>query len=198
MIRTKKIIRATFWEILEEKPYNKITVQDIVDRCGVNRNTFYYHFHDVPSLMLDSIEDWTKAVIREYGTFETPADCLNCVAVECTKMKKALLHLFRSVPREKFLAGMNKLGYDIIREYVDEIEGYKKIPKEEKENFIRCYKCVFVGSLLEWLEEDASYDLKEFYGELCKIFAGASRRAISVCEDQTKRIDIKEDQIPHL
>ena len=32
MIQTKKIIKDTFWEILEEKPYNKITVQDIVNR----------------------------------------------------------------------------------------------------------------------------------------------------------------------
>lgn len=44
MIRTKEIIRDAFWELLEEKPYNKITVQDIVNRCQVNRNTFYYHF----------------------------------------------------------------------------------------------------------------------------------------------------------
>ncbi len=198
MIWTKRIIRNTFWEILTEKPYNKITVQDIVDRCGVNRNTFYYHFHDIPSLMLDSIEDWMKAVIHRYGTFETPADCLNCVAEECMETKKALLHLFQSVSREKFLAGMNKMGSDIIREYVNEIEEYKKIPQKEKENFIRCYKCVFVGSLLEWLEADASYDLREFYQELCKIFAGASKRAISEYEGKNKRMEKEENQISQL
>ena len=33
MIQTKDIIKDTFWEILEEKPYNKITVKDIVNRC---------------------------------------------------------------------------------------------------------------------------------------------------------------------
>lgn len=51
MIRTKEIIRDAFWELLEEKPYNKITVQDIVNRCQVNRNTFYYHFQNIPALM---------------------------------------------------------------------------------------------------------------------------------------------------
>ena len=68
MIQTKKIIKDTFWEILEEKPYNKITVQDIVNRCCVNRNTFYYHFQDIPTLTIDSIEDWMKEVIQKYGT----------------------------------------------------------------------------------------------------------------------------------
>ena len=36
MNRTKHAIVATFWQLLEEKTYNKITVQDIVDRCHVN------------------------------------------------------------------------------------------------------------------------------------------------------------------
>ena len=54
MKQTKKLITDTFWQLLEEKPYNKITVQDIVDRCDVNRNTFYYHFQDIPTLLINS------------------------------------------------------------------------------------------------------------------------------------------------
>lgn len=64
MVQTKKIIKDTFWELLEEKPYNKITVKDIVERLGVNRNTFYYYFQDIPTLMIDSIEDFANQVIN--------------------------------------------------------------------------------------------------------------------------------------
>ena len=45
---TKEIIIQTLLELLNEKPLAKITVKDIVERCGVNRNTFYYHFRDIP------------------------------------------------------------------------------------------------------------------------------------------------------
>lgn len=44
MNRTKQAIVNAFWELLDEKPLSKITVKDIVERCQVNRNTFYYHF----------------------------------------------------------------------------------------------------------------------------------------------------------
>jgi len=37
---TKEIIIRTLFELLNEKPLAKITVKDIVERCGVNRNTF--------------------------------------------------------------------------------------------------------------------------------------------------------------
>ena len=48
---TKEIIARTFTELLEEKSMAKITVKDIVERCGVNRNTFYYHFRDKYDIM---------------------------------------------------------------------------------------------------------------------------------------------------
>ncbi len=40
-----------FYGILDEKPMSKVTVRDIVERCGVNRNTFYYHFRDIPDVV---------------------------------------------------------------------------------------------------------------------------------------------------
>ena len=173
MVQTKKIIKDAFWELLEEKPYNKITVRDIVNRCCVNRNTFYYYFQDIPTLMVDSIEEWMDEVIRKYGTITSPVDCLTYMAEECMKRKKAFLNLFHSAQKDAFLYDLNRMGYDIINTYVDKIGENREILKEEKESFIRCYKCVFVGSILGWLEEDASYDLSTFYEELCKIFSGS-------------------------
>ena len=40
---TKRAIRASFLKLLNERPLNKITVKDIVEDCGINRNSFYYH-----------------------------------------------------------------------------------------------------------------------------------------------------------
>ncbi|MCR5520506.1 MAG: TetR/AcrR family transcriptional regulator, partial [Lachnospiraceae bacterium] len=47
---TKNAIKQTFVTLLEEKPYNEITVKEIVSRCGINRNSFYYHYQDLPTL----------------------------------------------------------------------------------------------------------------------------------------------------
>ena len=88
MNRTKLAIVDTFWQLLEEKPYNKITVQDIVNHCHVNRNTFYYHFQDIPSLTEWSVEMWTDEVIKNRGTFNSLDHCIFYVAEECTKRKK--------------------------------------------------------------------------------------------------------------
>ena len=41
------VIKEAFIALLEEEPLNRITVKDIVQKSGLNRNSFYYHFHDI-------------------------------------------------------------------------------------------------------------------------------------------------------
>lgn len=46
-----------FWECLREKPFEKITVANIVQKAGVNRNTFYYHFQDMNHLARTVVQE---------------------------------------------------------------------------------------------------------------------------------------------
>lgn len=88
MNRTKTAIIETFWELLEEGPYNKITVKSIVDRCQINRNTFYYHFHDIPEILEYTIKNDADLIIQTYSQFGTPFDCLAPLVEHCLKKRK--------------------------------------------------------------------------------------------------------------
>ena len=48
---TQRAIAESLIKLLNERPLDKITIKDIVEDCGINRNTFYYHFEDIPSLV---------------------------------------------------------------------------------------------------------------------------------------------------
>ena len=43
---TKKAIAAGMKELTKKKSFDKITISDITEACGLNRQTFYYHFQD--------------------------------------------------------------------------------------------------------------------------------------------------------
>lgn len=45
-VRTDKAITQALISLLKEKPFEKITVQDILDETPVTRSTFYKHYHD--------------------------------------------------------------------------------------------------------------------------------------------------------
>ncbi len=48
---TKRAIIESFLHLAGKKPPDKITVRDIVDDCGINRNTFYYYFQDIYAVL---------------------------------------------------------------------------------------------------------------------------------------------------
>lgn len=43
---TKKALASAFKQLLQEKPFSKISIGDICNACGMNRKSFYYHFKD--------------------------------------------------------------------------------------------------------------------------------------------------------
>ena len=48
---TKKALATALRDLLEEKSIDKISVHDITDSVGVNRQTFYYYFQNVYELI---------------------------------------------------------------------------------------------------------------------------------------------------
>ena len=43
---TKQALAGALKELIAEQPFEKISVSDICERCGMNRKSFYYHFKD--------------------------------------------------------------------------------------------------------------------------------------------------------
>lgn len=166
MNRTKELIGDMFWQLLEEKPYSKITVHDLVERCQVNRNTFYYHFQDIPALTEYVISTWADAVIQANYQPDTPIRCIEPLAEKCIEQRRALLHLYCSVKREAFVRRLSDLCRHLVKNYVARMSQEKVISDEDKETLIRYYKCAFVGILLDWFDEGATYDLLGFCEKL--------------------------------
>lgn len=49
---TKKALGEALKELMAERPFDKISIKDICDACGMNRNSFYYHFRDKQDLII--------------------------------------------------------------------------------------------------------------------------------------------------
>src|SRR5215470_5922155 len=54
--RTYRLVSSAFAELLVEKPYDEILVQDILDRAGIGRTTFYAHYFDKEDVLDSMIE----------------------------------------------------------------------------------------------------------------------------------------------
>ena len=83
-IRSRRMIKEAFADLLQEKPLDRITVTDIVNHAQINRGTFYAHYADIPDLIQHLIND-TFTSIQEVipaspdSTPDVPTQLLNRV-----------------------------------------------------------------------------------------------------------------------
>lgn len=54
--RTRQSLQNALSELILEKGYEKVTVQNVIDRANVGRSTFYAHFEDKEQLLLSGFE----------------------------------------------------------------------------------------------------------------------------------------------
>lgn len=177
MNRTKTAIIDSFWQLLDEKPYNKITVKDIVDRCQVNRNTFYYHFHDIPELLESTIKQEADNIIQTYSKLGSPLDCLTPLAERCLKRKKALLHIYRSTQRELFINQLDRICLYAITQYIETVTADMTFLPEDKKLLTRFYKCTLTGIFLDWLNAGMNCDLLEAFNRITELLEGSGKQA---------------------
>ena len=170
----KKMIMDAFWELLEEHPYNKISVRMIVERCGVNRNTFYYYFQDIPALVEEILNGRIDFLIKKHCRVGSLEECLSLLVQFFVENQKVTMHLYRALPREVFISHLDRLVYRLTDLYIENIAESLKLEIENKELVIRFFKCLLVGSLLDWLEHGMSYDLQTECMLICRQQKGAS------------------------
>jgi AcrR family transcriptional regulator len=60
VLRTRDTLGDALVELMHEKPFDDITVQQVLDRAGVGRSTFYAHYRDKDDLFLSDVEDFFK------------------------------------------------------------------------------------------------------------------------------------------
>ena len=65
-LRTKQALAAALKEKMKTKPFSKITVQELIEECNVNRKTFYYHFEDIYGLLRWMFEEEAIQVIKQF------------------------------------------------------------------------------------------------------------------------------------
>ena len=171
----KREIKNSFIKLLTERPISQITVKDIVEDCGVNRNSFYYHFQDIPSLLEEIIVEMTAKVIENLPEESTFEEKVTAALQEINLNKRMIYHIYGSSNREFYEKQLMKICEHVTRTYIRSREYSERVDSKDLEFVISYLKCELFGQLIDWLNHDMSYDIVEHSRILCRMFAGSMR-----------------------
>ena len=148
---TEKAIKDTFITMLEERPLSEITVKDIVEKCGINRNSFYYHYQDLPALIEEIVKEEAESIIEKYPSVSSIVECFDALIEFASHRKKAIMHIYRSLNREVFERNLMNVSEYFVSNYVSTVLTEESIEEADKKTISDYYKCVCFGLVLDWL-----------------------------------------------
>ena len=180
---TKKALRETMIKALNERPLDKIKVKELVEECGVNRNTFYYHYKDIYELLADIFETETETIAE---MFQHEDDDWERIFIESSRFalenKKMIFNVYNSISRETLERYLYNVSAHIVARYVDKQAVGMNVNERDKELIILFYKHAVVGIVLEWLQRRMKDEPEAAISRLLELMNNSVKNALKNAE----------------
>ena len=167
--RTHERLGSALVGLIQEKPIDDVTVQEVLDRASVGRSTFYLHFSDKNDLLLSQLEKFLEqmstalSICREESDRVVPVSELFAHIGSQKKIYRALADSGRLNDFFDLAQGYFSRG---IEQRLRESKRLAKLPQRE----LAARAFASAGSLLSllrwWLDRGA----KEPPGDMDKLF----------------------------
>ncbi len=180
---TKKAIIDSFLKLASKKPFDKITVRDIVDDCGINRTTFYYYYQDIYAILEELIEEFFKPVAAAPEDIAGWAEAFERFSEFGKNHKKAVKNTYLSLGYDEAERYVYAACGRYLREFVRSCApgtgaGEKEIAFVEV--FFR--KAMF-GTIAEWIKHDFKGDAEDICRKINKGLRSSVVSALTICAE---------------
>lgn len=169
---TRNAIIDTFINLLDQRPLNKITVKDVVETCGINRNSFYYHFQDLPALLEEIIAGRVEALIQAHPTVDSLEGCFDAALEFVLDYRRAVLHIYNSLSRDVFERHLMEVCHYVVKTYVEADFSGRPVDERDKELIIRYHKCECFGNIIDWLNSGMKDDISAYFHRIYQLKRG--------------------------
>lgn len=164
---------------------NKITVKQLVDDCGLNRQTFYYHFQDIYDLL-----GWiykTEAIerIAPFRSYHTWTDGFNKIFCYIESNKAFCCNTLNSLGRNHLDAYLYEMTNDLMLGVINELADGMEVSAEDKQFMANFYTLAFTGLVIQWMKNDMKDRPQHIIAKLNVLIEGNFLRALHTYENKS-------------
>ena len=177
----KELLAESFRELSATKTVDKITIQDIADKCGINRQTFYYHFQDIIDLVRWILISDAEKLVKGNKTYDTWQKGYLACFETIKKDKVFILNIYHHAPREYITDYLYSITLELLTNVVEEkIKELKLRVRDEDKFFVaNFFKYSLVGLVLDWIDKGMDMEPVEIVNKLDSIIHGTMEKALT-------------------
>ena len=155
---TKKALLVAFGELIEEKSFNKITITDLTEKCGLNRMTFYYHFDNIYELMIWGLEMQMREASKDCVNYKNWKTGYLRIFNFGLERKKYIKKIFQTIEQEHLAHYLNKIGEKMVLAVIDDRLGDYTLDEDDKIFTAQICSHVLVVTLVSWVSRGMKED----------------------------------------
>ena len=167
---TRRAIKESFLKLLNQRPLNQITVKDIVEDCGINRNSFYYHFSDLPALVEEIMKERVSAMVEDHPTIDSVQEGADAIVEFVMHNKRAIYHIYNSVSRDVFERHLMEVCRYVVTTYLDGM--LEEVEEADRDAILRFHRCACFGSVIDWLNGGMKDDVSDYFRRIRQLRLG--------------------------
>ena len=145
----EKELKNSFRKLLKIKPLNKITVNDIVKDTGVNRNSFYYHFKDIPDILEKIIISDSNEFILRYASIDSIDELILAAYTFALEKREIILNIYSAMEGTMYEKSALELCEKLVSIYMS-TSGIEFKPKD-KEIIEKYLSFTLFGCTVSWI-----------------------------------------------
>lgn len=150
----KETIAQAAKALLLEKQIKKLTVKDIVEECGITRQTFYYHFEDIAALFRWMLEQDTQRTMLEARALSSGEARLRYLFVVAINAMPYLKKGMASNYRDDLERMLSQYLLRLFEQACDTEGLYQNCTSAEVKLILRYHCQAILGLLRNWTEAD--------------------------------------------
>lgn len=177
-VNTKRKLAVALKDLMEDIPIDKVTIKSIVEKCRVNRQTFYYHFQDIYDLLGWIYKTEVEIVLDGNHTYSTWQQGFYKIFQYVIDNRKFVLNTYNSIARKYLEEYLYKLVYKLLIDVVNEVSVDMDVSEKDREFIANFYKWAFVGLMLQWIENNMIEDPKDIIERLTKLITGDIKKGL--------------------
>lgn len=176
-IITKKAIADTLKALCKTMPFRKISISNITEGCGLNRQTFYYHFQDKNELLSWIYYHEYFLPVAEGITFDNWTERIEELL---NKMMADKAFFMNTVDEQeetfkKYLLEMSKA---LFCEAIEVLDQSHKLTEEEKEFDAEFYAYGVCGTIIQWVVKGMKIQPKVMATKLKSLVRSSEKAAV--------------------
>lgn len=151
---TKRLLTDSLKRLMAQKPLNKITIREITEGCGVNRQTFYYHFEDIYDLLRWMYRQEALALLDQREGVLIWQDGLLQLFRYLQENRAVCLCALHSVSREHLKRFFRDDINSVIQNTIQNLAAQLNYPASDREIDLltRFYVSALAGITEDWLQ----------------------------------------------